>query len=181
MANQTSDRLVMDALTKRFLAYKEMGEKAFGQVSDGQLHQALDENTNSVAVIVKHLAGNLRSRFADFLTSDGEKPGRDRDSEFVDDVIDRAAMMADWESGWTCLFDAIKPLSDRDLQRVVKIRGEAHSVIDALLRQLSHYSYHVGQIVQLCRFLAKDQWAVLTIPRGGSKEFNSKMDAKHKA
>jgi hypothetical protein len=173
-------RLVIDALTKRFAAYKEMAEKAFGQLADAQLHQPLDENTNSVAVIMKHMAGNLRSRFTDFLSSDGEKPGRDRDSEFVDDVRERAAIVADWESGWKCLMDALLPLSDEDLGRTITIRGEPHSVIDALLRQLSHHAYHVGQIVQLARFLAKGKWTVITIPRGGSKTFNVAMDAKRK-
>jgi Protein of unknown function (DUF1572) len=171
-------RLVIDALTKRFVAYKEMAEKAVAQISDAQLHQSLDENTNSVAVMMKHMSGNLLSRFTNFLTSDGEKPNRDRDSEFIDDNADRAAIVRHWESGWQCLFDALSPLTDQDLQRTVTIRGEPHTVIDALLRQLAHHSYHVGQIVQLSRYLAKDQWTVLTIPRGGSKQFNSMMDAK---
>jgi Protein of unknown function (DUF1572) len=168
-------RLIIDALIKRFAAYKEMGERAFGQLSDSQLHQALDENTNSIAVMMKHMAGNLRSRFRDFLTSDGEKPDRDRDREFVDEGGSRAAIVADWESGWKCLMDALGGISDEDLGRTVTIRGEAHTVIDALLRQLSHHAYHVGQIVQLARFLAKEKWTVITIPRGGSKEFNAKM------
>lgn len=171
-------RLVIDALTKRFAAYKEMAEKAFGQVTDPQLHQALDENTNSIAVMMKHMAGNLRSRFRDFLTSDGEKPDRDRDREFLDEGGNRAAIVADWESGWKCMMDALGGISDEDLGRMVTIRGEPHTVIDALLRQLSHHAYHVGQIVQLARFLAKDKWAVITIPRGGSKEFNAKMAEK---
>jgi hypothetical protein len=179
MPTPTSDRLVMDAITTRFKAYKEMAQKAFGQISDAQLHQPLDENTNSVAVIVKHMSGNLRSRFTDFLTSDGEKPNRDRDSEFVDDIPDRQAFLAMWEGGWRCLFDALSPLSDGDLNKTITIRGEPHSVIDALLRQLSHHSYHTGQIVQLARFLAKDKWTVLTIPRGGSQQFNATMDKKH--
>ena len=169
MPNPNPDRLVMNAIAARFKAYKDMAERAFGQVSDAQLHQPLDENTNSIAVIVKHMSGNLRSRFTNFLTSDGEKPDRDRDSEFVDDIPDRAAMLAIWESGWRCLFDAMSPLTDGDLDKTITIRGEPHSVIDALLRQLSHHSYHTGQIVQLARFLAKDKWTVLTIPRGARK------------
>jgi uncharacterized damage-inducible protein DinB len=173
-------RLVIDALTKRFAAYKEMAEKAFGQLADEQFHQPLDENTNSIAVIMKHMSGNLRSRFTDFLTGDGEKPQRNRDSEFIDDMRQRAAIIADWESGWKCLMDAMSKLSDDDLGKTVTIRGEPHTVIDALLRQLSHHAYHVGQIVQLARFLARDKWTVITIPRGGSKEFNASMDAKHK-
>lgn len=170
---------MLDALTKRFAAYKEMAQKAFAQVSDEQLRQPLDENTNSIAVIMKHMAGNLRSRFTDFLTTDGEKPDRDRDSEFIDDIPDRRALVEYWESGWHCLFDAMSPLTDRDLGKTITIRGEPMTVIDALLRQLAHHGYHVGQIVQLARFLAKDKWTVLTIPRGGSKEFNEVMDARH--
>jgi hypothetical protein len=173
-------RLVVDALTGRFAAYKEMAEKAFGQLPDEQLHQPLDENTNSIVIIIKHMAGNLRSRFTDFLTSDGEKPGRDRDSEFVDDVRQRAAIIADWESGWKCLMDALGGISDEDLGKTVTVRGEPHTVIDALLRQLSHHAYHVGQTVQLARYLAKDKWTVITIPRGGSQKFNAAMDAKRK-
>jgi len=178
MPNTTTDRLVIEAITIRFKAYKEMTEKAFGQISDAQFHQPLDENTNSIAVIVKHMAGNLRSRFTDFLTSDGEKPDRDRDSEFVDDISDRPALLAKWNDGWDCLFDALSQLKDSDLSGTITIRGEPHSVIDALARQLSHHSYHVGQIVQLARFLAKDKWMVLTIPRGGSQQFNAAMTAK---
>jgi len=179
MAAQASDCFVIDVVIKRFSVYKVMAEKAFGQISDAQLHQPLDENTNSVATILKHMSGNLRSRFTDFLTSDGEKPDRDRDSEFVDDIADRQTLLAIWEAGWRCLFEALSPLTDGDLTKTITIRGEPHSVIDALLRQLSHCSYHVGQIVQLSRYLAKDQWTVLTIPRGGSKKFNAMMDAKH--
>ena len=179
MPNPAPNRLVIEAITTRFKAYKEMAEKAFGQISDAQLHQPLDENTNSVAVIIKHMSGNLRSRFTDFLTSDGEKPNRDRDSEFVDDISNRRALLEMWEGGWRCLFDALSPLSDGDLNKTITIRGETHSVIDALLRQLSHHSYHTGQIVQLARYLAKDKWTVLTIPRGGSKQFNAVMDKKH--
>ncbi|HEX4052783.1 MAG TPA: DUF1572 family protein [Tepidisphaeraceae bacterium] len=179
-SSESSDRLVMDALTKRFAAYKEMAQKAFAQISDAQLHQPLDQNTNSIAVIMKHMAGNLRSRFTDFLTTDGEKPDRDRDSEFIDDNAERKAILAYWETGWRCLFDAMSPLTDGDLNRTINIRGEELTVIDALLRQLAHHGYHVGQIVQLARFLAKDKWTVLTIPRGGSKQFNAAMDTHRK-
>jgi hypothetical protein len=181
MKTEPANRLVIEALTKRFEDYKRMAEKAFGQISDQQLHQPLDENTNSVAVIVKHMSGNLRSRFTDFLTSDGEKPDRDRDSEFVDDIADRASLVRVWENGWRCLFDALANLSDSELVKGVKIRGEPHTVIDALLRQLAHHAYHVGQVVQLSRYLAKDQWTVLTVPRGGSKQFNAAMREKHRS
>jgi uncharacterized protein DUF1572 len=172
---------VTEALTKRFEAYKQMAEKAFSQISDPQLHQALDDNTNSVAVTMKHVAGNLRSRFTDFFTTDGEKPNRNRDSEFVDHGADRVEMIADWESGWQTLFTTLAAIADADLQKIVKIRGESHTVIDALVRALAHMTYHVGQIVQLSRHLAKDKWTVLTIPRGGSNQFNDTMKQKFKS
>ncbi len=175
----SNPKLTIDALIKRFAAYKDMAEKAVVQISDAQLHQALDENTNSVAVIMKHMSGNLISRFTDFLSTDGEKPNRDRDSEFVDDHIPRAAILNYWEAAWQSLFDALAPLTDKDLDKTITIRGETHTVIDALLRQLSHHAYHTGQIVQLSRYVAKDKWTVLTIPRGGSKQFNASMDGRH--
>jgi hypothetical protein len=124
---------------------------------------------------MKHMAGNLRSRFTEFLTTDGEKPDRDRDSEFVDHFPDRAAVMAWWEQGWACLFDTLGKLTDDDLSRQVTIRSQPHTVIDALLRSLAHTGYHVGQIVQLSRYLAKEHWTTLTIPRGGSRAFHDQM------
>jgi uncharacterized damage-inducible protein DinB len=169
------NRLVIDSFMQRFGAQKAMVEKAVAQLSDAQLRQPLDENTNSAAVIMKHMAGNLRSRFTDFLTSDGEKPGRDRDSEFIDDFPDRAALRAYWEQGWGCLIEALTPLTDADLVKTVTIRGQRLAVIEALVRALDHQGYHAGQIVQLARYLAKDHWTTLTIPRGGSRQFNEAM------
>jgi hypothetical protein len=173
-----SNRLVIQSFASRFQDQKQMAEKAVGQIPDVQLRIALDENTNSLAVIMKHMAGNLRSRFSDFLTSDGEKPDRDRDREFIDDFPDRAALMAWWEEGWRCLFAALDALSDSDLARQVTIRSQPHSVVDALARALAHTSYHVGQLVQLSRYLARDHWTTLTIPRGGSQAFHEKMREK---
>ncbi|HVT79080.1 MAG TPA: DinB family protein [Phycisphaerae bacterium] len=175
----SNSRLVVGSFITAFQSQKQMAEKAVNQLPDDQLHRALDDNTNSLAVIMKHMAGNLRSRFTDFLTTDGEKPDRDRDSEFVDDAPGRAALMSHWEQGWKCLFDALAPLSDADLARTITIRGQPHSVADALARALAHQGYHVGQIVQLARFLAKDRWQTLTIPRGGSRGFNDTMQKKH--
>jgi len=168
-------RLVIQSFIEKFRDQKQTAEKAVVQVSDERLHQPLDENTNSLAVIMKHMAGNLRSRFTDFLGSDGEKPDRDRDSEFVDDIPDRLALMSVWEQGWNCLFESLGPLTDDDLGRYVTIRNQPHTVADALMRALAHAAYHVGQIVQLSRFMAKDRWNTLTIPRGGSREVNEKM------
>ena len=155
--------------------YKSLGERAMAQVSDEQLQVALDGESNSIAVIVKHLAGNMRSRWTDFLTTDGEKPDRHRDSEFETPPPTRSALMELWESGWGCLFTALKPLQDSDLGRTVYIRGEPHSVMQAVNRQVAHYAMHIGQIVFLTKHLQSSRWVPLTIPRGKSEEFNSKV------
>jgi uncharacterized damage-inducible protein DinB len=153
---------------------KQMAERATAQVSDEDLHVPLHSETNSIAVIAKHMAGNMRSRWTDFLTSDGEKPWRNRDSEFVDTYQSRAEMLADWESGWSCLFQGVGSLTEADLAREITIRGEPHAVPLAILRQIDHYAYHTGQIVMIARILAKGDWQVLTIPRGQSEQFNAR-------
>jgi len=155
--------------------YKSLGERAMAQVSDEQLQVALDGESNSIAVIVKHLAGNMRSRWTDFLTTDGEKSDRRRDSEFETPPPTRSALMELWESGWCCLFTALRPLQDSDLGRTVYIRGEPHSVMQAINRQVAHYAMHIGQIVFLAKHLQSSRWVSLTIPRGKSEEFNSKV------
>ena len=147
------------------------------QVSDEQLYVALDPEMNSIALIVKHLAGNMCSRWSDFLTSDGEKPGRNRDCEFEEPPVGRAAVMELWETGWETLFGALEPLTDADLGRTVTIRGEAHSVMQAINRQLAHYPYHCGQIVFLAKHLAHEGWQSLSVPRKGSAEFNRRVAA----
>jgi hypothetical protein len=156
---------------------KKQAERAMAQVSDEQLFAELDEDGNSIAIIVKHMAGNMRSRWMDFLTTDGEKPDRNRDSEFVDPPATREALMKLWEEGWSYVFTALEPLSDADLGRTVTIRGEAHSVMQALNRQVAHYSMHIGQIVMLAKHFAGDRWQSLTIPRNRSAEFNRKVAA----
>jgi hypothetical protein len=148
------------------------------QVSDEQLFACLDSQGNSIALIVKHMAGNMRSRWTGFLTTDGEKPDRNRDSEFEDPPATRADLLAAWESGWACVFDALNPLTDADLGRTVTIRGEAHSVMQAINRQLAHYPHHVGQIVFLAKHFAGDHWQTLSVPRRGSEEFNRKVAAR---
>ena len=175
------------ALSKLFAYYKQLGEKALAQVKDDDLHRVLSKDChpgpdpgNSIAMIVRHMAGNMRSRFTDFLTSDGEKPWRDRDSEFMDAGEDRAALLTDWESGWACFFSAIDTLTDADLSRTVYIRNEGHTVMDALHRQLAHYAYHVGQIVLLARTFAGEEWTSLSIPRNASQQFNADKFAKPK-
>jgi len=160
-----------------FRYYKKLAERAMSQVSDEQLFLELDEGANSIAIIVKHMAGNMRSRWVDFLTSDGEKPDRNRDGEFIDPPATREALMRLWEEGWRYVFGALEPLSDADLERKVTIRGEAHSVMQAVNRQVAHYSMHIGQIVLLAKHFAGDRWQSLSIPRNKSAEFNRKVAA----
>lgn len=158
-----------------FHHYKRLAERAMQQVADEQLFAALDAEANSIAIIVKHLAGNMRSRFTDFLSSDGEKPDRNRDSEFEQPAASRAELMAQWEAGWRIVFSALEPLTDEDLESTVRIRGEAHSVMQAINRQVAHYAYHVGQIVLLAKHAAGGRWESLSIPRGRSAEFNRRV------
>jgi hypothetical protein len=160
---------------------KKLADKAIEQLSDAQLHATLDPDANSVAVLMRHMAGNMRSRWTDFLTSDGEKPDRLRDGEFVDAGQTRAELIAEWEHGWQCLFSAITPLSDDDLQRTVMIRGEAHSVYKAISRQVAHYSGHAYQILLLAKHILGPNWKTLSIPRGQSEEFNRRMLARLKS
>jgi len=155
-----------------FRQYKKLGESAMEQLTDEQLCHPLDPESNSVAIIVKHMVGNMRSRWTDFLTSDGEKPNRNRDTEFVDPPNDRKSLIDAWEHGWELVFAAIEPLTDADLGRTVMIRGEAHSVMQAINRQIAHYASHVGQIIFLAKHLANDRWKTLSVPRNRSAEFN---------
>lgn len=155
--------------------YKSLGERAMAQVTDEQLTTTLDSEMNSIAQIVKHLAGNMRSRWTDFLTSDGEKPDRNRDREFDEPPRTREEVMNMWEAGWRCVFDALEPLTDADLGRTVSIRGEAHSVMQAINRQMAHYPYHIGQIVLLAKHLQSAEWKTLSVPRGRSAEFNRRV------
>ena len=165
-------------LVKTYRTYKEMAERAIEQVgSEEDLNRELDENSNSIAVIAKHVSGNLRSRFRDFLTSDGEKPDRNRDTEFEEPPAKRETVLALWEQGWLHLFSALEPLCDADLQRTVTIRGEAHSVMQAINRQMAHYSYHCGQIVLLAKHFKHAEWKSLSVPRKQSADFNRRVGA----
>jgi hypothetical protein len=156
-----------------FLYNKDLAERAVAQLSDEQLRTALHPETNSVAVIMKHVAGNLLSRWTDFLTTDGEKPWRNRDDEFVDRFASRQELMEYWQKGWDCLTESLDSLQPADLKAIVTIRGEPLSVPLAISRSLSHCGYHVGQIVLISRILVGDGWQTLTIPRGGSQQLNS--------
>jgi hypothetical protein len=162
----------MSAILNAFEANKRLADRAVEQVPDDKLNIALDVNTNSIAVIMKHVAGNLLSRWTDFLTTDGEKPWRNRDDEFVDSFRSRAELLEFWERGWACLLTALKSLKPEDLGRTVLIRGEPHSVPLAVERSLGHACYHIGQIVQVARIHAGEKWNMLTIPRGESEQFN---------
>jgi hypothetical protein len=176
MALKFTTSYIEDALAV-FHQYKQLGERAMQQVSDEQLFASLDDESNSIAIIVKHITGNMRSRWTDFLTTDGEKPTRNRDSEFVDPSATRDALLREWEEGWDCVFRAIEPLSDADLTRTITIRGEAHSVMQAINRQLAHYPQHVGQIILLAKHYAGERWQTLSVPRNRSAEFNRKVAA----
>ena len=156
---------------------KKLAEGAIDQITDDQLLATLDEDMNSIAIIVKHMAGNMRSRWTDFLTSDGEKPNRDRDSEFEQPATSRQELLKIWEEGWQLVFSALRPLSDADIGRIVTIRGEAHSVMQAINRQLAHYPYHCGQIVFLAKQLQHENWKSLSVPRGQSQQFNARVAA----
>lgn len=161
-----------DDAIRSFRSYKRLAERALEQVSDDEFFLQIDEESNSLAVMVKHIAGNQRSRWRDFLTSDGEKPDRHRDTEFelIDDT--RESLKAFWETGWTTLFDALESLTPEDLEKTVTIRGEPHTVVEAINRQLMHYAYHIGQIVFLAKHLRASGWKTLSVPRNRSAEFN---------
>lgn len=164
MATKFTTSYLEDSI-ELFRYYKTLAERAMAQVPDEQLFEAIDEENNSIAIVVKHMAGNMRSRWTDFLTTDGEKPDRNRDGEFVEPAGTRAELMDQWETGWAYVFGALEPLTDADLGRTVTIRGEAHSVMQAVNRQVAHYANHVGQIVMLGKHFAGSRWVSLTIPR----------------
>lgn len=175
MDEQLAIHYLEDAL-KVFRNYKKLGDGAIRQLSDEELFRALDAEMNSVALNVKHMAGNMRSRWTDFLTTDGEKPDRNRDSEFViDSGTTREDILRWWEEGWRTVFAAIEPLRAEDLAREVTIRGEPHTVLMAINRQLAHYAYHVGQIVFLAKHFKSAAWQSLSIPRNRSEQFNRSM------
>lgn len=158
-----------------FHQYKRLAERAMEQVSDADLTVAIGGEANSIAITVRHLAGNMRSRWTDFLTTDGEKPDRNRDSEFEAPPATRTELREVWERGWACLFAALESLSEEDLARRVTIRGEEHSAMQAINRQVAHYAYHCGQIVLLARHFAKGEWMSLSVPKGQSGDFNRRV------
>ena len=173
MNDQIGQHYLEDAL-HTFRDYKKNAERAFAQTSDEDFFRSIDPESNSIAVIVKHMAGNMLSRWTDFLTTDGEKPDRKRDMEFeMLPNTTKADMLAFWEKGWQCVFAAIEPLTADDLMKIVKIRSQDHSVLQAINRQISHYSNHVGQIVYLAKHFKSGEWQTLSVPRNRSEEFNA--------
>ena len=173
-----SELTYIDSAIKEFTYYKKLGEKTFAQLSDDQLFYQVNNDSNSIATIVKHLSGNMLSRWTDFLTTDGEKQWRKRDEEFVNDCTTRQALLESWEKGWTCLFQALNAISASDLSKVIYIRNQAHTVLEAINRQLSHYPYHIGQIVFIGKMMLEDKWISLSIPKGESIIFNQKLNAQ---
>jgi Protein of unknown function (DUF1572) len=165
----------LEEVRRQFRGHKRLAEGAIAQLKDEELFIALDSESNSIAVLVKHLAGNMRSRFTDFLTTDGEKPDRDRDREFeMNSATTRSDVMKWWEEGWARVFAAVDALKPEDIMRTVTIRGEPHSVLQAINRQVAHYAQHTGQIVFLAKHLRSSDWKTLSVPRGQSREFNAK-------
>ena len=176
---KTIARNYLDDALKSFRDYKKLVDKALAQVSDEEFFYTLDPETNSLAVIVKHLAGNMISRWTDFLTTDGEKISRNRDGEFIiQPDSDRAALTEHWEAGWQCLFTAIEPLQSEDLARTITIRGQVHTVLEAINRQLTHYPSHIGQIILLAKHYRSSEWQTLSVPRNRSAEFNNYLGAQ---
>jgi Protein of unknown function (DUF1572) len=170
----------LPSVNTQFQYYKSIAEKTFAQLIDEQLFWQYNEESNSIATIVKHLAGNMLSRWTDFLTTDGEKDNRNRDDEFVNDIQTREALLILWNKGWQCLFDALASITEEDLEREIFIRNQGHTITEAINRQLAHYPYHVGQIVFIGKMVCDRNWNSLSIPKGNSKEYNEEKFAKGK-
>lgn len=171
---------LLDTYINTFASQKKLGDKAISQLDEAGLFWSPEPNSNSIAVIVKHVSGNMVSRWTDFLTSDGEKPSRNRDDEFADDLTDQSQVLQTWEAGWSVLLATLATLTPDDLQRTVTIRGEPHTVIEAINRQVSHYGYHVGQIVYAAKAYRASEWSTLSIARNQSAAFNERLRRSHK-
>ncbi len=179
MNGQSITQLYLDDIRASFRAYKKLAEKALAQIKDEEYFVTLDEESNSVAVIMKHMAGNMISRWTDFLTSDGEKPDRNRDQEFViAEGTTKDEVFTYWEQGWNCLLNTVESLQPADLDKKIFIRGKAHSVVQAINRQMTHYAYHIGQIVYLAKHIRSSEWKSLSVPRNSSASFNEYLKNK---
>lgn len=170
----------LESVKKQFLYYKTLGEKAMDQLEPEQLFAAVNEDTNSIATIVKHVSGNMLSRWTDFLTTDGEKEWRNRDAEFENDLQSKEEVVAFWNKGWNCFLETLNSLKTEQLSEIIYIRNEGHTVIEAINRQLAHYPYHVGQIVFYAKQLKKDNWESLSIPKNKSENYNAEKFAREK-
>jgi uncharacterized damage-inducible protein DinB len=168
------------SVIKQFDYYKSLGDQTIEQLSIEELQKEFVEDSNSIAIIIKHIVGNMLSRWTHFLTEDGEKEWRQRDSEFEDTFQNKEDLIAYWDSGWDCLFKAIKPLTDDDLERIIYIRNQGHTVIEGINRQLAHYAYHIGQLVFLGKLNKGNQWKSLSIPKGASTAYNQEKFSKEK-
>ncbi len=171
----------LESVKKQFLYYKTLGEKAMNQLEAEQLFISINEDTNSVATIVKHLSGNMLSRWTDFLTSDGEKEWRNRDAEFVETIKTKEELLAVWNQGWDCFLSTLNGLETEQLSQIIFIRNEGHTVIEAINRQLAHYPYHIGQIVFYAKMLKNSEWTSLSIPKNKSNNYNSEKFSKEKS
>jgi hypothetical protein len=171
----------LSGVRKQFAYYKQLGDQTFEQLTDEQLFVQPASESNSIAIIVQHLCGNMLSRWTDFLHSDGEKEWRNRDAEFEATAVNRALLLQRWEEGWQCLFAALDSITDADLDRIIYIRNQGHTVVEAINRQLAHYPYHVGQIVFIGKWLRNNAWQNLSIPRGNSQQYNQDKFAQPKA
>ncbi len=181
MNDQSMGQHYLDDALRRFRDYKKLAERAFAQISDEDFFRTLDEESNSIAINMKHMAGNMISRWTDFLTTDGEKPERNRDLEFVMlPETSKDDMLAYWERGWQCVFDAVEPLKPEDLMRTIRVRGQDHTVVQAINRQLAHYAYHVGQIVFLAKHFKSSEWQSLSVPKNRSAEFNAQFQNRER-
>lgn len=163
----------LDSAKKQFEYYKMLGDKTFTQLSDEQLFWQYNEESNSITIIVKHLWGNMLSRWTDFLATDGEKEWRNRDAEFENDITGREELLDKWNEGWACLFRAMDALTPDDLEKLIYIRNQEHTVVEAINRQLAHYAYHVGQIVYIGKMASSNSWTSLSIPKGNSQSYNA--------
>ncbi|MES2761901.1 MAG: DUF1572 domain-containing protein [Bacteroidota bacterium] len=170
----------LESVIKQFEYYKLLGDKTIAQLPDDKLFWQYNAESNNIAVIIKHLRGNMLSRWTDFLSTDGEKEWRNRDSEFENDITDKTTVLKQWEEGWKCAFDALKSLKEEDLQKTIYIRNQGHTALEAINRQFAHYPYHVGQIVFIGKMILNEKWQSLSIPRGRSADYNSEKFSKKK-
>lgn len=180
MATEISD-IYLESIEKQMLYYKTIAEKAIDQLEDSQLFISVNDDTNSIAVIIKHMAGNMLSRWTDFLTTDGEKEWRNRDSEFENELVTKTELLAFWNKGWDCFFSTLNSLQPEDLNKIIYIRNQGQTVVDAINRQLAHYPYHIGQIVFYAKMLKQTSWDSLSIPKNKSNDYNADKFSQEKS